>query len=113
MSRTKFLWVTLDCALRLFLDDSCAPLNVQAIILVPSARLLANRYPIKFTIANSDSKLTPQLAGSPVWQEFYFFVAALSFLEASLSGDGSTSSGCADAMGTRTDGQEPSGHPEV
>ncbi|CAJ1453562.1 unnamed protein product, partial [Effrenium voratum] len=36
VSRTKFLWVTLDCALRLFLDDS---------------------YPIKFTIANSDSKL--------------------------------------------------------
>ena len=37
VSRTKFLWVTLGCALRRFMDET---------------------YPIKFTVANSDSKLS-------------------------------------------------------
>ena len=37
VSRTKFLWVALGCALRRFMDET---------------------YPIKFTVANSDSKLS-------------------------------------------------------
>lgn len=37
VSRTKFMWVTLGCALRRFMDDT---------------------YPIKFTVANSDSKFS-------------------------------------------------------
>ncbi|CAE6928869.1 alkbh5, partial [Symbiodinium natans] len=39
VSRTKFLWVTLDCALQRFMDE---------------------QYPIKFNVANSDSKLSFQ-----------------------------------------------------